>query len=71
MSLYDKKHKRLVRKIKSSRVECELTQVQLSQILKKSQSYVSKLESGQLKIDVLLLDELAKIFNKKVNTFLE
>ena len=71
MDLYDDKHKELVNKLKEARLEEHLNQKELAKILNKTQSFVSKLESGQIRVDAILLSELAKIFKKDVRFFLE
>lgn len=70
MGLYDKKHKDLVDRLKKARVDAKISQEELAQKLNKTQSFVSKLESGQVKVDAILLNELAHIYKKSVNYFL-
>ncbi len=71
MDLYGKQHKQLVEKIKKARIEASLSQEELAEKLNKTQSFLSKVENGQVKIDAILLKELSKILNKNVNHFLE
>jgi len=71
MTLYDDKHKVLVNKIKEARIEANLNQEELAKKLDKTQSFVSKLESGQIRVDAILLSELAKILKKDISYFLK
>lgn len=71
MGLYDDKHKILVNKIKEARHEVKLSQEELAKELKKTQSFVSKLENGQIRVDAILLSELSKIFKKDISFFLK
>ena len=57
--------------MKQARIEAKLTQVQVAEILGVTQSYVSKVESGQTRIDVITLKEFAKIYKKNTSWFLE
>ena len=69
-NLYSKDHKIIVEKLKKARREAELDQTEVAKRLGKSQSYLSKIESGQRKIDVVQLKKFAKIYNKDINYFL-
>ncbi|MBU2530022.1 MAG: helix-turn-helix transcriptional regulator [Elusimicrobia bacterium] len=69
-TLYSKEHKDLVEKLKKARIELGLDQKQVAKLLNKTQSYISKIESGQRRIDVLKLKELAKIYKKSIDFFI-
>lgn len=71
MDLYDNKHKVLVSKIKEARIANKLSQEELAKKLSKTQSFISKLESGQIRVDAILLDELSRILKKDINYFLK
>jgi len=43
----------------------------LSKKLRKPQSYISKIERGERRIDIAELKELAKIYKKSINFFVE
>ena len=70
-SIYSKDHKFLVEKLKKARIEADLDQNEIAKLLKMSQSYVSKMESGQRKIDIFQLKNLAKIYKKTLDYFLQ
>jgi transcriptional regulator with XRE-family HTH domain len=70
-TISSKEYKKIVTKIIEARKDSGITQVQLAKILKRHQSYVSRLESGEYRIDVLELKTLAKIYNKSFSWFLE
>ncbi len=57
--------------MKQARIEAKMTQFQVAEILGVTQSYVSKVESGQTRIDVITLKEFAKIYKKNTSWFLE
>lgn len=68
-SLYSNKYKKVVEQLKAARIEAGLTQVEVSEKLKRPQSYVSKIERGERRIDVVELAEIAKIYKKPVGHF--
>ena len=59
----------------SHRVSCDpieagLTQIQVSKKLRKPQSYLSKIERDERKIEAIELADFAKIHNKDVRYFI-
>jgi len=70
-SLYSKEHKNIVEKLIKARREAGIDQVDVAKKLGKSQSYLSKIESGQRKSDVIQLQKFAKFYNKDINYFLK
>ena len=70
-NIYTKDHKSLVKKLKTARTGAGLDQKEVAKILGRSQSYVSKIESGQRQINVIQLKEFSKIYKKDIKYFLE
>lgn len=70
-SIFSKDHKYLIDQLKKAREETELEQEQVADLLKKTQSYVSKIESGQRRIDIVQLKEFAKIYKKELDFFIK
>jgi len=70
-SLYSKEHKNIVEKLIKARREAGIDQVDVAKKLGKSQSYLSKIESGQRKIDVVQLKKFAKLYKKDINYFIK
>lgn len=69
-TIYSKDHKYLVEQLKKARREAGLDQKQVAELLGKSQSYVSKVESGQRRVDIVQLKKLAEIYKKDLNFFI-
>ncbi len=61
---YQSAYERLRLKLKETRMEAGLTQVEVAQMLGRVQSFISKLETGERRVDVLELQVLAKIYGK-------
>lgn len=70
-TIYSKEHRYLIKQLKKARKEAGLSQEQVTNLLHKTQSYVSKIESGQRKIDIIQLKKFAKIYKKDINFFLK
>ena len=68
--LYSQKNKDLLEKLRSARLQAGLTQIQASKKLRKPQSYISKIERGERKIEAIELGDFAKIYNKDIKYFL-
>jgi len=67
---YTQKYKKFTEKLKKAREESGLTQVEASAKLKKPQSYFSKIERGERRIDAVELADLARIYKKSLDYFL-
>lgn len=63
-------YKKIISKLKQARVEAGFTQKQVAEIIKKPQSYISKIEASEQRIDVMELKNFAKLYKKRVNYFL-
>jgi len=70
-TIYSKEHRKLVEKLKKARKEAGLDQEDVAKLLGVSQSYVSKMESGQRRIDIVQLKRFAKVYKKKIDYFLK
>ncbi len=70
-TIYSKEHKSLVDKLKKARIEAGLDQEQVAQLLGKSQSYISRIEAGQRRIDIIQLKEFAKAYKKPIEFFIK
>ena len=70
-SIYTNEYKNVVKKLRRARNEAGLLQVDVAKKLKKPQSYVSKIERGERRVDVAELSILAKIYKKDVSFFIK
>jgi hypothetical protein len=68
-SAYPEEYRRFLKKIKAARLEAGLTQVEVARRLKKPQSFVSKFETGERRIDPVELRHLAEFYGKSINDF--
>ena len=70
-TIYSKEHKYITEKLRQARKEAGLDQIQVATRLNRTQSYVSKIESGQRRFDVLQLKEFAKLYKKSLDFFVK
>ena len=70
-AIYQKDHEMIVERLKKARIEAGLGQVEVAKKLGKTQSYLSKIESGQRRFDVLQLKEFAKLYKKDISFFIK
>jgi len=69
-TIYSKDHKVLVDRLKKARIEAGLDQEKAAKLLGKTQSYISKIESGQRRIDVIQLRKFSEAYKKPLEFFL-
>ena len=69
-TIYSADHKKIVTLLKKARLENDLDQKTVAKSLGKTQSYISKVESGQRTIDLVELKEFARVYKKKIDYFL-
>ena len=65
-SIHLKQYREIIQKLKDARLASGLTQTEVALKLKKPQSYVSKIERGERRIDVVELRQLLTIYKKKL-----
>lgn len=66
-----KEYAYFVEKLRKAREEARLTQVEVAKKLKRPQSHISNVESGQQRVDVVELQNFTKIYNKDINYFIK
>lgn len=70
-TIYSEGHKSLVSKLIEARVEKGLRQEDVAKLLDRTQSYISKIEAGQRRVDIIQLKEFAKIYKKDLSFFIK
>ena len=64
------RYRTLLSRLKAARQQTGLTQTEAAEALRQHQSYVSKCESGERRIDPVELEEFAKLYRKPFSYFL-
>lgn len=70
-TLYTQDYQAIVTKLKEARLSRNLTQQQVAKSLGVGQSFISKIESGQYRLDILQLKMFAKLYKKRLSYFLK
>ncbi len=70
-SIRTKEYAYFVERLQKARFESGLTQVEVAKKLKRPQSHISNVESGQQRVDVVELQNFAKIYNKNIGYFIK
>ena len=70
-TIYTKVHRYLVKQLIKARKQARFKQEDVARKLGRTQSYISKIEVGQRRVDIVQLKELAEIYKKKLDFFIE
>lgn len=70
-SAFPEEYRRFLKKLKDARLEAGLNQVDVAKRLKKPQSFVSKFETGERRIDPVELRHLAQLYGKPTSYFID
>lgn len=70
-SITTKEYADFVGKLRRARLEAGLTQVQVAKRLKRPQSHISNIESGQQRVDIIELQRFARIYKKDISYFIK
>ena len=69
-SVHSVRYKALLSRLRTARSEAGLTQVQVAAALRRGQSFVSKCERGERRIDPIDLADFARLYRKPLSYFL-
>lgn len=58
-----------VEKLRKARLEARLRQIDVAKKLKNAQSYVSRVEVGEQRLDIIKLKKFAKLYQKEITYF--
>ena len=68
-SVHSIRYQEFLKRLRAARKEAGLTQKEVAQQLKVHQSFVSKSESGERRVDVVELSDFAKLYQKELDYF--
>ncbi len=66
---YVRRYRAFLQRLKQARQDAGLTQMQVARVLNRPQSFVSKFESGERRVDFVELQYLARIYKKPLTYF--
>lgn len=70
-SIRTKEYQDFAEKLRKARLEVGLTQVEAAKKLKRPQSYISKSEAGEQRLDIVEIKKFATLYKKDVNYFIK
>lgn len=70
-SIYSKDYKEIINRLKTARIEIGLAQQEVADKLGKPQSFISKIESGERRLDVAEIKKFAAIYKKDISFFIK
>jgi transcriptional regulator with XRE-family HTH domain len=70
-SLHSDAYRRFLGRLRRARRAARLTQVEVAKRLSRPQSYVSKCESGERRVDVIELAEFAGLYRRRLDFFVQ
>ncbi len=70
-TLYTDEFQTVIAKLKETRIKQGLTQAQVAKSLGVGQSFISKIESGQYRLDIIQLQAFAKLYKKSISSFMK
>ncbi len=68
-ALHSRRYKAFIERLCKAREEAGMTQVELAKVLKRSQTWVSKCELGERRVDFVELEDIAKALGKELGWF--
>ncbi len=68
-SIHSREYKAFLKKLRQARLDAGLTQAEVAARLRRPQSFVSKCETGERRVDAVELAELSTIYEKPVGYF--
>lgn len=64
-------YRQVIERLKKARLDVGLTQKEVSEKIKKPQSYISKVEAGEQRVDIIELKVFADLYKKGMNYFIK
>jgi len=68
-SIRTKEYQNFAQRLKRARLGAGFTQVEVAKKLKRPQSYVSKAEAGEQRLDIVEIKKFANLYKKDINYF--
>ncbi len=66
-----KEYAKFIEKLRKARLEAGLKQIDVAKKVKRPQSYISRVESGEYRLDILEVKKFAKIYGKSIRYFIK
>lgn len=70
-TIWTKEYAKFIKKLKQARLKAGLRQIEVAKKLKRPQSYISRVESGGYRLDIVEVKRFAKVYGKNVNELID
>ena len=70
-TIRSKEYADFVGKLRKARLEIGLRQIDVAKKLKRTQTYVSRVEMGEQRLDILELKKFSELYKKNLNYFIK
>ena len=70
-SIRTKEYQDFAERLKKAMIEAGFTQVEAAKKLKRPQSYISKVEAGEQRLDVVEIKKFANLYKKDISYFVK
>lgn len=70
-SVYTKDYEEIIHRLKQARIDAGFSQQVVADKLGKPQSYISKIESGERRLDVAEIKKFAEVYKKGISYFIK
>lgn len=66
-----KEYALFIERMKKARLESGLRQIDVAKAMKRPQSYISRVESGEYRLDILEVKKFAKLYKKSIDELIK
>ena len=70
-TIWTKKYAKFIEKLRQARLKTGLRQIEVAKKLKRPQSYISRVESGEYRLDIIEVKRFAKLYGKSMNELID
>jgi len=70
-TIWTKEYAKFIKQLRQARLDSGLRQIEVAKKLRRPQSYISRVESGEYRLDIIEVKRFAKIYGKDVNRLID
>ena len=70
-TIWTKEYAKFIKKLKQARLKAGLRQIEVAKKLKRPQSYISRVESGGYRLDIVEVKRFAKLYGVDMNELID
>ncbi|MBI4203594.1 MAG: helix-turn-helix transcriptional regulator [Betaproteobacteria bacterium] len=70
-STHSTRYRRFLERLRKARRRAGFTQAEVARALHRPQSFISKCEAGERRVDVIELEDFSRLYRKRLSFFLQ